>query len=187
MNIYYLISSLFFILFFPRMLTDVICFGKHRDQQFVKSKMGYWLIYSLWTLFFGGMCLIMGSMSGVDHTFDTIYDSYKLYFTECNYTENQGMKPNDPRNNMFTLEYYVKINEDHMEDVIIHIIEDNGSIYREYKLNSLCVNYLGDNRYIVYCGEVMISTVEIKKAMLLKKLIFQWDREKLEKILQQGG
>lgn len=169
------------------MLTDVICFGKFRNQNIVKSKKGYVMIYLLWTLVFIFLCLVMGSMSGVDHTFDRIHDSYKLYFTECNYTENKAMKPNNPKDHMFTLEYYVKRNEVHIEDVIIQIIEDNRVIYREYKLNNLRVVYSIDNRYIVYCGEEMISTVEVKKDGLLKKLIFQWDRDELEKILQQGG
>ena len=111
MRIYYLIISFFFILFFPRMLTDVICFGKFRNQNIVKSKKGYVMIYLLWTLVFIFLCLVMGSMSGVDHTFDKIHDSYKLYFTECNYTENKAMKPNNPKDHMFTLEYYVKRNE----------------------------------------------------------------------------
>lgn len=112
----------------------------------------------------------MGSMSGVDHTFDKIHDSYKLYFTECNYTENKAMKLNNPKDHMFTLEYYVKRNEVHIEDVIIQIIEDNRVIYREYKLNNLRVVYSIDNRYIVYCGEEVISTVEVIKDGCLRNL-----------------
>ncbi len=186
MKFYYIICSLFFILFFPRVLTNVICFGRHRDQLLVKKKSGYILIYIFWTFFFGIFCLMMGSVAGVDHTFDKIYDSYLLYFTECTYTENKAMKPNDPKSNMFTLEYFVTRNEDDLENVIVQIIEDNKVLCRQYKLDHLQVIASVDrNSYNVYFGKEIITTVAEKKEGLLKKLIFQWNKEKLEHVLQQ--
>ena len=45
------------------------------------------LLYVFWTLFFGLFCLMMGSASGVNNTFDRVLDYYGLNFGEYDYFE----------------------------------------------------------------------------------------------------
>ena len=78
MGLLYAIFSIFITLFFPKQITDVICYGRHRDRENIKSKKIYCLIYVFWTLFFGLFCLMMGSASGVNNTFDRVLDYYGM-------------------------------------------------------------------------------------------------------------
>ena len=87
MGLLYAIFSIFITLFFPKQITDVICYGRHRDRENIKSKKIYCLIYVFWTLFFGLFCLMMGSASGVNNTFDRVLDYYGLNFGEYDYFE----------------------------------------------------------------------------------------------------
>ena len=59
MGLLYAIFSIFITLIFPKQITDVICYGRHRDRENIKSKKIYCLIYVFWTLFFGLFCLII--------------------------------------------------------------------------------------------------------------------------------
>ncbi len=45
MKICYIVVSAFLIIFYPRQLTHLMCFGRHRDKNIVKSKAAYWGIY----------------------------------------------------------------------------------------------------------------------------------------------
>lgn len=45
MGLLYAIFSIFITLFFPKQITDVICYGRHRDRENIKSKKIYCLIY----------------------------------------------------------------------------------------------------------------------------------------------
>lgn len=38
MGLLYAIFSIFITLFFPKQITDVICYGRHRDRENIKSK-----------------------------------------------------------------------------------------------------------------------------------------------------
>ena len=76
MGLLYAIFSIFITLFFPKQITNVICYGRHRDRENIKSKKIYCLIYVFWTSFFGLFCLMMGSASGVNNTFDRVLDYY---------------------------------------------------------------------------------------------------------------
>ena len=78
MGLLYAIFSIFITLFFPKQITNVICYGRHRDRENIKSKKIYCLIYVFWTSFFGLFCLMMGSASGVNNTFDRVLDYYGL-------------------------------------------------------------------------------------------------------------
>ena len=52
MKICYIVVSAFLIIFYPRQLTHLMCFGRHRDKNIVKSKAAYWGIYLFWTIIF---------------------------------------------------------------------------------------------------------------------------------------
>lgn len=45
MGLLYAIFSIFITLFFPKQITDVICYGRHHDRENIKSKKIYCLIY----------------------------------------------------------------------------------------------------------------------------------------------
>ena len=63
MKICYIVVSAFLIIFYPRQLTHLMCFGRHRDKSIVKSKAAYWGIYLFWTIIFLIGCLMMGSVN----------------------------------------------------------------------------------------------------------------------------
>ena len=72
MKICYIVVSAFLIIFYPRQLTHLMCFGRHRDKNIVKSKAAYWGIYLFWTIIFLIGCLMMGSAMKVDSTMDKL-------------------------------------------------------------------------------------------------------------------
>lgn len=186
MKIYYLVISSFLTFFYSRQITNLICFGRHRDQEFVKSKKVYYLIYIFWILFFGILCLMMGSASGVDHTFDyglnviELYSGNRSYFTgKTIYDENDYNRQGD-----FTIEYYVK-NNDNIESISKKIVEENGIIYRMYNLSNISIIYESNNRYLIYENEEVFATVDVEKTGVVKKLSFHWKKEMLRK--NKGG
>ena len=72
MKICYIVVSAFLIIFYPRQLTHLMCFGRHRDKNIVKSKAAYWGIYLFWTIIFLIGCLMMGSVMKVNSTMDKL-------------------------------------------------------------------------------------------------------------------
>ena len=72
MKICYIVVSAFLIIFYPRQLTHLMCFGRHRDKNIVKSKAAYWGIYLFWTIIFLIGCLMMGSAMKVNSTMDKL-------------------------------------------------------------------------------------------------------------------
>ena len=54
MGLLYAIFSIFITLFFPKQITDVICYGRHRDRENIKSKK----IYCSYICFFGHYFLV---------------------------------------------------------------------------------------------------------------------------------
>ena len=53
MGLLYAIFSIFITLIFPKQITDVICYGRHRDRENIKSKK-YIVLY----MFFGHSFLV---------------------------------------------------------------------------------------------------------------------------------
>ena len=80
MGLLYAIFSIFITLFFPKQITDVICYGRHRDRENIKSKKIYCLIYVFWTLFFGLFCLIL--------VFRVVKFAYWCFMSVKNYLNN---------------------------------------------------------------------------------------------------
>lgn len=107
LKVYYLALSLFLTFFFAHQITHVMCFGRYRDKN-AKRK----ILFYLWILggIFGILCTMMGSASGVDHTFDYGMNSLELYLGK-NYFEGNVIYAEDDykHNGDFILEYYVKI------------------------------------------------------------------------------
>ena len=89
MGLLYAIFSIFITLIFPKQITDVICYGRHRDRENYK------------------------------HEGD------------------------------FTLVYYIRKNEDNLDDLIKQIVQENNSIYKRYQLNEIDVVYETNGIYYI--------------------------------------
>lgn len=180
-RVIYRLFCIFFLLFFPKQITDVICYGRHRDKENIKSRRGYYFIYTFWFLFFGVFCLMMGSAAGVDPTFDRVVDYYDLNSGKCDYREadsfydEEGKKQGD-----FTLVYYIRKNEPHVAAVILQIVEENKSLRYHDQLTELKATYQSDGTYFLYGKGKMLARVKVENAGLLKKVSYQWDRKQLE-------
>lgn len=181
MGLLYAIFSIFITLFFPKQITDVICYGRHRDRENIKSKKIYCLIYVFWTLFFGLFCLMMGSASGVNSTFDRVLDYYGLNFGEYDYFEAASIydEHDYKHEGDFTLVYYIKKNEDNLDDLIKQIVQENNSIYKRYQLSEIDVVYETNGIYYICEKGEVIAKVVVENDGLLKKVSYQWSREKL--------
>lgn len=144
LKVYYLALSLFLTFFFAHQITHVMCFGRYRDKKCKKKK--FYFIYGFWVVFFGILCTMMGSASGVDHTFDYGMNSLELYLGKKNYFEGNVIYAEDDykHNGDFILEYYVKNTED-IEIISKQIVEENVFIFRAYNLNQShnSINELG--------------------------------------------
>lgn len=145
------------------------------------------LLYVFWTLFFGLFCLMMGSASGVNNTFDRVLDYYGLNFGEYDYFEAASIydEHDYKHEGDFTLVYYIKKNEDNLDDLIKQIVQENNSIYKRYQLSEIDVVYETNGIYYI-CekggGDCKGSG---RKRWIVKKVSYQWSREKLEQNL--GG
>lgn len=187
MGLLYAIFSIFITLFFPKQITDVICYGRHRDKENIKSKKIYCLIYVFWTSFFGLFCLMMGSASGVNNTFDRVLDYYGLNFGEYDYFEVASIydEHDYKHEGNFTLVYYIRKHEDNLDDLIKQIVQENNSIYKRYQLSEIDVVSETRGIYYIYEKGEVIAKVVVENDGLLKKVSYQWSREKLERNL--GG
>lgn len=140
------------------------------------------LLYVFWTLFLGLFCLMMGSASGVNNTFDRVLDYYGLNFGEYDYFEAASIydEHDYKHEGDFTLVYYIKKNEDNLDDLIKQIVQENNSIYKRYQLSEIDVVYETNGIYYICEKGEVIAKVVVENDGLLKKVSYQWSREKLE-------
>lgn len=185
MGLLYAIFSIFITIFYPRQITNVICFGRHRDQLFIKSRKAYYVIYAFWTLFFGTLCLMMGSAAGVNNAFDKIlyycelnFGEYDYVYADSIYEEHDYIYQGD-----FTLVYYIRRNEDNLNDLIERIVKENNSLYKYYELSEMEVVYGNNGNYYIFEEGEVFAKVTVENTGLLKKIDYQWSREKLEQNL----
>ena len=85
----------------------------------------------------------------------------------------------------FTLVYYIRKNEDNLDDLIKQIVQENNSIYKRYQLSEIDVLYETNGIYYICEKGEVIAKVVVENDGLLKKVSYQWSREKLEQNL--GG
>jgi hypothetical protein len=185
LKVYYLALSLFLTFFFAHQITHVMCFGRYRDKKCKKKK--FYFIYGFWVVFFGILCTMMGSASGVDHTFDYGMNSLELYLGKKNYFEGNVIYAEDDykHNGDFILEYYVKNTED-IEIISKQIVEENVFIFRAYNLSDINVVWKSvDDELYVYGGDELYATINVERKGLLVKLSFYWNQEKLNQ--NMGG
>ena len=130
---------------------------------------------------------MMGSASGVDHTFDYGMNSLELYLGKKNYFEGNVIYAEDDykHNGDFILEYYVKNTED-IEIISKQIVEENVFIFRAYNLSDINVVWKSvDDEFYVYGGDELYETIDVERKGLLVKLSFYWNQEKLNQ--NMGG
>ena len=140
------------------------------------------LLYVFWTLFLGLFCLMMGSASGVNNTFDRVLDYYGLNFGEYDYFEAASIydEHDYKHEGDFTLVYFIRKNEDNLDDLIKQIVQENNSIYKRYQLSEIDVLYETNGIYYICEKGEVIAKVVVENDGLLKKVSYQWSREKLE-------
>lgn len=150
-----------------------------------KEKILFYLWF--WVVFFGILCTMMGSASGVDHTFD-----YGMNSLDCIWAKKIILKGNViyaeddyKHNGDFILEYYVKNTED-IEIISKQIVEENVFIFRAYNLSDINVVWKSvDDELYVYGGDELYATIDVERKGLLVKLSFYWNQEKLNQ--NMGG
>ena len=128
-----------------------VCNTKYKRTK----KKKFYFIYGFWVVFFGILCTMMGSASGVDHTFDYGMNSLELYLGKKNYFEGNVIYAEDDykHNGDFILEYYVKNTED-IEIISKQIVEENVFIFRAYNLSDINVVWKSvDDELYVYGGD----------------------------------
>lgn len=188
MGFAYALFSIFFVLFFPRQITHVICFGRYRDQKYTKGKKWYYAIYTFWTLFFVILCLMMGSAAGFDDTFNKFLFYIELGSGSREYIEAGSIyDENDLKyEGDFTLVYYMKKSTDvaETEQVIREIIEDNNSIYRRYHLQGYELIRNDGNSYLVSLNGQVLAQVDLEQSILFQVVRYHWVREELENPLR---
>lgn len=181
MAYYYLISA-FLILFFPRQITHLICFGRHRNEVRVKSKKQYYAIYTFWTLLFVLGCLVMGSAAKVNPALDNLIYCYFLESGDREYIELPSSTiTNDNAKEYYVLTYYVEkqTNDGALKEITCKIIEDNRWIYEYYNLHGFSLELKGANQFSVYIGEDLVADVQVEKKMLYKAITYYWNAEVL--------
>lgn len=128
-----------------------------------------------------------GFSVGVNNTFDRVLDYYGLNFGEYDYFEAESIydEHDYKHEGDFTLVYYIRKNEDNLEDLIKQIVQENNSIYKRYQLSEIDVVYETKGIYYICEKGEVVAKVVVENDGLLKKVSYQWSREKLEQNL--GG
>lgn len=174
MRILYIAISAFFVIFYPRQITNVICFGRHRDQVNVKSRAAYWGIYSFWTIIFLILCLMMGSAAHVS----TVMNKVMYYFILGSGDRDYISVASESDEDTYILPYYTRkgINE----SFLLKIVQDDKYNCEYYGLEGLTVKRLDKNNWALYLNEEVMGYVEVKNGIFLKKLYYRWDKQKLD-------
>lgn len=174
MKILYIVVSAFLIIFYPRQLTNLICFGRHRDKNIVKSKTAYWGIYLFWTIIFLIGCLVMGSAMKVDSTMDKVACFFILESDDKDCVE-LGSEENDEA---YISSYYTrkKINE----DFLLKIVQKHEYIYESCRFQELTIKKSNESRWILYSNNEAMGYAEVKNGLFINEFCYIWDREKID-------
>lgn len=175
LRILYTLFSAFFVLFYPRQITHVICFGRHRDEVRIKSKIAYYGIYLFWMIVFGILCLMMGAASGLDSTFDKV-----LFFVDLTYGHEEYVSAgaSEEKDDTIYLTYYTKKDID--ETILCKIIRDNPFICEPYKLDEAEVRQTGKKIWEIRIDGKTLGNIEMERSLFMWKICYMWDKPKLE-------
>ena len=172
MKICYIVSA-FLIIFYPRQLTHLMCFGRHRDKNIVKSKAAYWGIYLFWTIIFLIGCLMMGSAMKVNSTMDKLVYYFILGSDNRDCVE-LGSEENDEA---YISTYYTR--KEINESFLFEVVQKHEYAYEMCQLQELIIKKQ-DERWILYLNDEVMGYVEVKKGFLIKEFCFVWDRQKID-------
>lgn len=173
MKICYIVVSAFLIIFYPRQLTHLMCFGRHRDKNIVKSKAAYGGIYLFWTIIFLIGCLMMGSAMKVNSTMDKLVYYFILGSDNRDCVE-LGSEENDEA---YISTYYTR--KEINESFLFEVIQKHEYAYEMCQLQELIIKKQ-DERWILYLNDEVMGYVEVKKGFLIKEFCFVWDRQKID-------
>ena len=185
MKILWIAISAFFIWFYPRQLTHLICFGRHRDEVRVKSKITYYGIYAFWTALFLLGCLCMGSAVGVDSTMGNFIKALALWSDERMYVEAGGSvteTDSDSGIEYVVLSYLVKrrVQDGDPERLLREIVEDNPSMYEYRHLEGLSVLKVSDDYFLLYIDHEVVGNNTVKSKWLYRAVDYRWDKAMLD-------
>ena len=165
MKICYIVVSAFLIIFYPRQLTHLMCFGRHRDKNIVKSKAAYWGIYLFWTIIFLIGCLMMGSAMKVNSTMDKLVYYFILGSDNRDCVE-LGSEENDEA---YISTYYTR--KEINESFLFEVVQKHEYAYEMCQLQELIIKKQ-DERWILYLNDEVMGYVEVKKGFLIKEFCF---------------
>lgn len=161
MKICYIVVSAFLIIFYPRQLTHLMCFGRHRDKNIVKSKAAYWVIYLFWTIIFLIGCLMMGSAMKVNSTMDKLVYYFILGSDNRDCVE-LGSEENDEA---YISTYYTR--KEINESFLFEVVQKHEYAYEMCQLQELIIKKQ-DERWILYLNDEVMGYVEVKKGFLIR-------------------
>ena len=156
---YYIISALL-IAFYPRQLTNIICFGRNRDNPRITNKNIYWGIYLFWTIIYLIGCMMMGSAVDVDTPLDEV-TCYFILVKDGRDCIEEGSIDND--------EYYIaryctldEVNGDFLQNVL----QKYEFAYQYFRPQRLTFHKQKEF-WIIYANDDAVGYVKVKRKILL--------------------
>lgn len=122
--------------------------------------------------------LSIGSATGMDNTMKKVSYCVKLYSGQTSYIENDFFldKINNHRiDNYIVKEYYIKAHESNLNQLSVEIMRNEKKINKEFHLENIDVTYNTDSHlYYMFSNDYFIGYIEVKRGLLLGKLVFNW-------------
>ena len=176
-ELYYIVGVIFFMVYYPRVLTRHTCFGKNGDQLIVKTKKGYYLVYSLYTIFFGILCYEAGVSVSIS-PLDKVDYFLRMQFSDSEYFYDQEdtIKENADI-------YYIPISTSGKElvELLERIVKNDTYYCQWYQLKNFYIKYgIGSGTYLLINDGFSYGNAVVERNGLLKKVSYRWDNEKLE-------
>lgn len=182
MRLLWILLTLFFCGFYPKVLTDCLCFGSKRDKICIKSWKQYWLIFAINLLPFAFLCIVAGSDIGADDTLDNIFHYYRLTFggedyVGCSnrYAYEKILKKADNGKHKYYL-YKTDFDDDDYKISIYYTRKpiDGNLIYKIvslYYASDLKVVKTDKSHWAVYSGKEFLGYAESIGGFLFKKIL----------------
>lgn len=171
MEAFYALICIVILGVFPRQLTNLICFGRHRDEIKVQSKIAYWAIFSFWFALFGLLCLIMGS----DAKITPLLDKILCGFHDGGFVEGFS---NDAEEGTVTVIYYTR--KPITQKLLFDMLKADYYMYENYALQEIELKKNDAGKWDLTVNGMTLGSVDYKRTFWAKEIYFKWDTEKLE-------
>ena len=182
MGLYYGLFSIFFTFIFPKILTDKICFGN--GKQWVKTKIGYGIIFFIHMVIFGVPCILIGwSMGFISRstTIDKIIFLFTLEKDGGSFSQQDFIY----EDGLIIHPYYIR--GEATEETLDRIIDTYLLTYGWYDLEGLTFTPVADEYWKMSIGNKVMGYVIVDKGFLVNTINFRWDEEKFEKRRREDG